>query len=250
MTHADAIKSLSSNFDLNDWLIFTECSMRSDCIPDLMMFKKSYARAETRIYEVKVTLADLRQDVKKMKFQKYFDYADRVFFAIGPGIKVETAKEILDGQQVGIVSHRGGVWVTNKPAPRLAHEKKIDWELFLALMMGARKLHRDDRYSRLEREHMLVMASEIHERYKIHNRELDKKIQELGRMRDELSDVEKNADRRAMIKLREQLGITKHWASEGFVRDMFRQVVEKKFEEAVKIIKDQLCGVAPDEVDF
>lgn len=247
MTHADAIKSLAKQFDHVDWLIFTECSMRSDCIPDLLVFKKSYARAETRIYEVKVTLGDLKQDVKKMKFQKYFDYADRVFFAIGPGIKVDVAKEILAGQSVGIMSFRGDKWVVNVPAPRLAHEKKIDWEFFLALMMGGKQFKPSERYSRIEREHMIVMQDEIKTRYAVHNRALNKKIGELENQRSEMQNMERSARILAHRKLREEFGISKSWGHEGYIRDLFKELVEPQIEAGLKTMKDRICGVLDEE---
>lgn len=214
MNHRDLVYNLAHNHDTYDWLIYTEPSIASDCIPDVLIIRKSYAsRREVRIYEVKATESDLRQDVRNMKFQKYFDYADRVYFAIGSDVPFKKAQEILSGQQVGITQFNGEKWVMRKPAPRLAHTKSIDWPFFLALMMGSKEITRNqNRLDRLESEKAKLISNSLPELRRSAFRFLAHKADELEKLKSDLeyqksryesdlADMKKDAAREILKQL-------------------------------------------------
>lgn len=54
--------------------------------PDVFTIDKSYANFKADAYEIKVTVSDLRHDITAGKWQKYMQFAHRVWFAFPRGL--------------------------------------------------------------------------------------------------------------------------------------------------------------------
>lgn len=246
MTHAEAVYSLARQFDSREWLVFTECGVGPDHdgFPDILLIRKSYSRPETRVYEVKVTDSDFTQDVRAGKFQKYMDYADRLYFALGPGIKADW-KDKLAGQQVGVMSFRGDQWVNNRPAPRLQHEKRIDWKFFLALLMGGKEIGRGGRLSRLEAHRANLLKIENLEATYSVNKVLDRKLDEFKSKRTEFENLVKSAEKEARKRLRARLGLTEGWYGSDIIDDLYDATIQSALYAANRTFKERLTAMFP-----
>lgn len=248
MTHSEAIYSLAATFDTQEWLIYTECGVgpKFDGLPDLMLVRKSYARPEIRVYEIKVTDSDFTQDARSGKFMKYMEYADKLYFALGPDIKTNW-KEKLSGQQVGVMSLRGDKWVNHRPAPKLTHEKRIDWHFFLALMMNGKVLNKTDRLTRLEAYRTELLAIENGEKTYTVNNALQKKMTALKDKERQFEDMVKQAEIEATTRLRKRLGLDKGWYSSEIIEDLYDASIQSALYAANRAMKDKLKLLFPEE---
>lgn len=243
MKHSEAIESLAGNLlDPHDWIIYTEPRFRADCIPDMLAIKKAYARPEFRIYEVKVQNSDLQGDVRNAKFEKYYSYADRVYFALGPDITCDW-KELLKHHPVGVVTcDKDGNWRTRRAAPKIDAKKMIDWELYLALIMNGKIWDKKDRLTRLEHERMILLKKEIQELTRSANKTLEKSIDEARRTLDKAKDIYEDAKSAALRDLKADLGLHRWYYSSGgenagkelvdqITREVLRPRMEAMFDE-------------------
>lgn len=241
MSHSQAIDSLAGNLlDPHDWIIYTEPRFRADCIPDMLAIKKAYARPEFRIYEVKVQNSDLQGDVRNSKFEKYYSYADRVYFALGPDITCDW-KELLKHHPVGVVTcDKDGNWRTRRAAPKIEAKKLIDWELYLALIMNGKIWDKKDRLTRLEHERMVLLKTEIQQLTSSANATLKKQIDEARRTLDKAKDIYDDAKAAAIRDLKADLGLHRwyygssdeqHQLIDHITKDVLRPRLESMFDD-------------------
>lgn len=242
MTHNEAVKSLAGHFDPYDWLIYTESGVRSDCIPDVLLIKKAYARPDFRIYEVKVKNSDFKSDLSKLKFEKYYSYADRVFFAVGPDVTVDVKKE-LEGHPVGIMKYGKSGWRTIKNAPKLTGNKMIDWEMYLALMMNGKLWDKKDRLSRLDHEAMALKKIELENYYRGANEHLEKRLKEINDLQYKMKDMERATERKVEDEFIENLCMPEnrgYYGSKNLADKLVMGILKDKFDEAFDEIKWRL----------
>lgn len=162
MNHREAVDSLAMSLDQTKWCIFKEpvLSHRENGIPDVLCLRKSYSNFEIRVYEVKVSDSDLNQDLNSGKFTKYFNMANKVYFAIGPEIS-KKSEERLKGENVGVVRYRT-TWRTTKHAPSISKDKDLLSSFdYLALLMNGGDASAFRRISRLEQRKILLLKGEI-----------------------------------------------------------------------------------------
>ncbi len=211
MTHAELVKSLAETyFDLGRWLVYTESRLGSHYmqqdlpIPDVFAIKKSYTQMEMRTYEVKASNSDFQSDVRTLKFEKYMQHSDRVFFALGPNVTCDY-EEILKHHKVGIIKFypKSGIWRVVRQAPKLTRQPLDEW-VFLSLMMNGKLVRFDDRLSRLEREAVNLKKLEIDGYGRTLNESLKKRFEELRdqeyRVKNTEQDV-KDRVRKEVMKL-------------------------------------------------
>jgi hypothetical protein len=226
--------------------------VRSDCIPDVLLIKKAYARPDFRIYEVKVKNSDFKSDLQKLKFEKYYSYADRVFFAVGPEVTVDVKKE-LEGHPVGIIKYGKSGWRTVKNAPKLNNNKMIDWEMYLALMMNGKLWDKKDRLSRLDRELIRIKKMEIEHHYSGANEYLEKRLKELQHKEYEMKDLERAAERKVEEEFIENLCMPEnhgYYGSKNIADKLVMGILKDKFDEAFDEIKWRLLPyLKQDEIE-
>lgn len=75
------------------------------CRPDVYAIAKSYAHFQVDAYECKVTASDLRHDLTAGKWQKYREYAHRVWFALPQGLSHADVP-----RECGIIIRHDRVW--------------------------------------------------------------------------------------------------------------------------------------------
>jgi len=84
--------------------------------PDVFTIDKSYANFKADAYEIKVTVSDLRHDITAGKWQKYMQFAHRVWFAFPRGlVPVDTIP-----LQCGVILLGDGGWrAARKPVAQV-----------------------------------------------------------------------------------------------------------------------------------
>ncbi len=90
--HRELIDDLSNEMNWYKTIVLTETAAGSRWfqeapIPDVMAIDKSYTKTNVRIYEVKVTQPDFRNDVMAQKWTSYLPYCDKFYFAIPSELK-------------------------------------------------------------------------------------------------------------------------------------------------------------------
>lgn len=89
MTHdelqEDLARHLRGNTDRMVWTN-TQLGPAGSPRPDVYTIDKSYANFKADAYEIKVTVSDLRHDITAGKWQKYMQFAHRVWFAFPRGL--------------------------------------------------------------------------------------------------------------------------------------------------------------------
>lgn len=220
MTHAELVKSLAETyFDLGRWLVYTESRLGSHYmqkdlpIPDVFAIKKSYTQMEMRTYEIKSSNSDFQSDVRTLKFEKYMQHSDRVFFALGPEVTCDY-EELLRHHKVGIIKFypKSGIWRVVRQAPKLTRQPLDEW-VFLSLMMNGKQVRFDDRLSRLEREAIKLKKLEISDYERVANERLNKRFEELRDREYAASRLEREAHDVVRRDLTNMLGL-------GYVSDL------------------------------
>jgi hypothetical protein len=111
----DLARHLRGNSDRMVWTN-TQLGPAGSPRPDVFSIDKSYANFKADAYEIKVTVSDLRHDITAGKWQKYMQFAHRVWFAFPRGL-VPVA-EIP--RECGIILHGDGGWrAARKPVAQL-----------------------------------------------------------------------------------------------------------------------------------
>lgn len=248
MTHDELVWDLAKSFDLYNNSVFVEAKLGSHWmergvpIPDVLIFKNSYTKPNTRIYEVKRTNADLQGDVRKNKFEKYLDYCDRFYFALGPDITCDW-KTLLAGHSCGVLKRGNNGWRTVKSAPKLERKPLDEW-VFTSLIMHGKKVDWSQRLIGKEKLREKLLTEEI--------KDLTHGV--LGRIRieaqaleDEKSKLEKMADAaeaEAMKRLRDRLGLpenNRRWRKdtiEEILNDLIINPVKQLISEKSKVFKE------------
>ena len=95
---------------------------------DVITIKPSYNRFNLDIYEVKVSRADILQDIKKGKYKRYLPHCHRLYFAAISGI---IKKEEIP-EDVGLIVRGENGWKTIKSAKK--RDVIFDNQTLLALL--------------------------------------------------------------------------------------------------------------------
>lgn len=152
MTHDELILKFLAAQDLNESMFFKEPTLGAragnlTAKPDVLSITKSWANYEVRAYEIKVKQADLKQDVKKLKFENYRPWSHRLYFVLGEGLD----ESILEPHPVGIIKLTKGGFQTKRSAPRVAAPVDMtkSWDLFHALNMGESRYFKPSKYEQI-----------------------------------------------------------------------------------------------------
>lgn len=118
MTHnelaADLAAHLAGNTRRMVWLD-TQLGPSGSKRPDVFTLTKSYVDFDPTIYEVKVSVADLRSDVTAGKYQAYFKFAHAVWFALPAGM----AAPADIPRECGIITRGDKGWrAVRRPVPQ------------------------------------------------------------------------------------------------------------------------------------
>lgn len=110
MTHNQVANSLAAHLRGNtDRMVWTDTQLgpSGSPRPDVFTINKSYSRFAADAYEVKVSVSDLRHDLTEGKWQKYRQFAHRVWFAFPRGLAPITEVP----RECGVIlMGEGGAW--------------------------------------------------------------------------------------------------------------------------------------------
>ncbi len=115
-------------------------------IPDVLTIKPSYTRPVVTIYEVKVSRSDFQSDTRNMKWKRYWELCNRLYFACPAGMLKPF--EIPDGAGL-IVLTKNGSWSVTKGAA--THDGGLGEEELLSLLF-AKHRNRFTVRSKVERQ--------------------------------------------------------------------------------------------------
>jgi hypothetical protein len=224
-----------------DWVLFIEPNMGprsySDAIPDIVAVKKSYARKDTRIYEVKASTADLRQDVKKQKWEKYLPFCDRLFFALGPNVNWQ---DTLGHYPVGVIVRQEAGWKVVRNAPPNLNKKPWSENVWLSLIFShlpQLKRHQGD-YDRLALEKEAILTGDLTKmRYKLSG-ELDAKLKDLFAREERVKSLEENARKEVVSDI---LKVITGTESKYWTPDKMKDILGQAFiSPAFKVMEDNM----------
>lgn len=110
LTHNQVADSLAAHLRGNtDRMVWTDTQLgpAGSPRPDVYTISKSYSRFAADAYEVKVSVSDLRHDLTEGKWQKYRQFAHRVWFAFPRGLAPITEVP----RECGVIlMGEGGAW--------------------------------------------------------------------------------------------------------------------------------------------
>jgi hypothetical protein len=239
MTHDELISAYCKEGDHSHWMFWCEptLGMHSERIakPDILMINKSWSNYEVRIIEVKVSQSDLNQDVKSLKFEKYFPWAHRVSFLLGEGLK----DDILKDHPVGIIKKTKTGFNTRKAAPRIKHQNlatdmTTSWDLFHALNMGETRYMQNLRIDRVRRANeWLELATHPktwNERHRIHSKNLRNLIEKAQEAHESPEKVISGIKKKYQAELKKTLGLSS-WADIDSSAELLNEVFRNCFYE-------------------
>ena len=221
-----------------DRITMTEIAF-GDARPDVYTVDKSYAHPNFCTYEVKVSRADLRQDLLKTKWEKYQDFSHRVYFAMPYTLEY---KDLLSGQPVGIMIRFPSGWRVVKSAPRMAERVHMTGAWMTAILIR-QDVQRAD-IDRMEREKEELLKKEIGDLYLIRNDELRTKLERIKDAERNLGSKVRDSINDYQSKLKHKLGIGYYWGDKpedmikaAFLDPMLKEFSERFVENFVKQLK-------------
>lgn len=205
MNHKELVEDLAFALRHHDKMVFRECHMGSSvlrgevAIPDVLTIRKHYNHMDIRIYEVKASNGDLKGDLSRAKWEKYVEYCDRFFFAVGPDVDIEPLKRL----PVGILKWTKGGWQRRQMSAKNRERKPWDEDVWMSLMMSHVPHVEEDTHKlrELNHEKELLLEAEIGNLYGLKNKELQKIGEQLKARETKCKDIEENAMRHAMNRL-------------------------------------------------
>lgn len=233
MNHREAVASLASSLDQQKWCIFKEpvLSHRDNGIPDVLCLKKSYSNFEIRVYEVKVSDADLNSDLNEGKFTKYFNMAHKVYFALGPEVS-KKSEDRLKGEKVGVIRYKT-TWRTTQHAPRVSTgDDLLSCYDYLALLMNGGDISAFRRISKLEQRKILLLKGDIKELEYSKPKSLREAASELRKETRKLEDLKSFTVEEARKQLLREAGI--YYSDKKFIEE----IIERSLNEAHKKFKE------------
>lgn len=164
--HEKLLEDLTTKFDPSNTVIIKEPNLGSAFKqrghvpkPDLVVMNKAY-KPNITIYEVKATRSDLLHDTKSLKWEKYLPFADRLYFALAPGVVWE---DVLGNQPVGIMQRGANGWRTVRSAPKNPHRQVFPEEVWLSLIFKITddRKQKQSRVERLEHEKEALLRNDL-----------------------------------------------------------------------------------------
>lgn len=259
MTHAELVMATARAQDHAQWMVWCEPVLGAhsrvedgssgEARPDVLMIRKSWARYEVRIIEVKVTQSDLEQDVKKLKFEKYFPWCDRMSFMCGPGVKHES----LIPHPVGIQRWSAKGAQTRRAPPLLkgrSAKMTQDFSMFHALNMNGGRFRHDSRDERIrsaltELENLEVIGKTT-DLWKIRTGHLKSLVTAAQTAMRPAEEVEAVTRRETRDKYREDLKALMQingWGSVGDIAAAIKTLVRSEVGNAEQNIMRGLRGM-------
>lgn len=178
MTGDELAKDLAELLWSQQWMVWLRMPLgsvflgggpgRGTAIVDLLAIAKSYTQPRATIYEVKVARGDFFRDTYNLKYERYLEHCNRLFFAAPAGLlKPEEVPP-----ECGLIVRGEKGWHVRKTAPSRHWEPSA--EFLLALLFrgykdfrGNRDLQDRERWERNEslgdaaRRHGIRIATEI-----------------------------------------------------------------------------------------
>lgn len=236
MTHADLVSATARGQDYGEYMIWKEpvlgVKTGEEARPDVLKIRKSWTNYDVHAYECKVRQADLDQDVKALKFEKYFPWCHRLSFVLGPGLD----DSVLSAHPVGIIRYTERGLNTRRAAPRLktAGGQTQSFEFFHALNMNDNRYRGNDRVDRIRSAREWLEEIGHGENWKKTYRAKGEELKELIRKASSVSvdDIEARQRKRYAIALTKFLGI-QYWSSfdlttpEGMIQHICEHHAEK-----------------------
>lgn len=272
--HRDLIDDLGNHLGDAEQVLLKEVAAGSRWyqnapIPDLMLLNKSYSRTDVRIYEIKVSRADLRHDILSHKWREYLPFCDAFFFAV-PTELADVAKEMLKQHPEAGLTIRGEKgWRTFRRGNKKPREEQPEM-FWMALLFASTRPYQELREERTKLENSKEYLKEL--------RAAEKKIEDtayvrlpkaLAKMADELrgretklqigeSNLEakrKHIGASIYRALRGKLGLHM-WSEEG-IGDLMKDAVfrpaieeaEKRFAKLTEALKDEIAADVVKETD-
>jgi len=138
-THSELLADLA-NWFFTDKIVFAEVGIGSRWIqggkipiPDVLTLNRSYTRPVPTIYEIKVTKADFRSDIRSDKWMRYLSYSQKFYFAVPSGL----LKRAEVPEESGLIVRGDTGWSVTK-APHVRKDSGMStWDIQALLMAGA-----------------------------------------------------------------------------------------------------------------
>lgn len=247
LTHDQLILEYCRQADKDRFMIWKEPTLgaRKDIVakPDILMMPKSWSSYEVRIIEVKVNQSDLDQDVKKLKFEKYFPWAHRVSFLVGEDLD----DTCLIRHPVGIIRHKKGSFVHRRAAPLLnkthTADYTRDYEMFHALNMGESRFQSNMRIDRVREAHeWLELANhklKWDEKYKIKSKELRDLCLKAQDLTQDIETRKKAIMNNYEKELRQKFGVSP-WDKIDSVNDILKAQFNDSVNDMVADLKKKM----------
>lgn len=139
-THSDLVEDLAEHLENGDYIareVGYGSSWAGSCpIPDVVRIRKSYARPDFVIYEVKAQRSDFLSELRSGKWLDYLPHCTRFYFATPSKGVVANKSEIPEG--AGWISRSANTW-TSRITPKI-RSYEPDWVPLLALLMAEHNL--------------------------------------------------------------------------------------------------------------
>lgn len=239
MTHDDIGTAVIKFLDPAIWATLPEATLgpasHDGGRADVLAIKKAY-RTEFRIYECKASRSDLLADTKHLKFEKYYPYCNRLYFAIAKGIEW---KDLLQHHPVGILEvSDAGVKIKRHAPYRDRTGPGVAESYFLSILFS-RLGPNNRRLLRLEAERAQLLRAEIGERAYLLNAKIQNQRIELSEREEQCARLEATAEKSVIRKIKTALGMRASWHEPeefkpgNFIRDYISEKVITNYRNDV-----------------
>lgn len=200
MTHDELQDDLATHLRGNtDRMVWCNLQMgpSGSARPDVFTVARSFAKFQADVYEIKISVADLRKDTTSGKWQKYLQFAHRVWFAFPAGLVPH--EEVP--RQCGIMVRHDKIW---RPArkPVSQHLASLPHDAWLKLLMDGTTTpgHIEPRSAStwmLMREKRIEVAAELAELFNRREDARDRYAAATKRLEDQAAELVAERERRA-----------------------------------------------------
>lgn len=245
--HQELIDDLVRTLDFWRSIVITEQPAGSRWfqdapIPDVMVIDKSYTRTNVRIFEVKVTQSDFRQDVTSQKYTRYLPLCDRFYFAVPLGIKWQELLVNVPAAGVMVRGEKG--WKVARRCSKDAREPQ-DEMFWQSLLFGMSKKVGEANQRRTELETskdylrtLKKVRKNITEQTYGLEGQIAKRHELLLEREHAVERREQDVERELVKKLRDKLDVP-GWRES--VKEMLADLILKDMQHAGEQQIDKLC---------